>query len=730
MNRVFLRAVLAAALLVSPCIAQPKTTAPANAAQPPAPLRFWAPRHRSAESAYEAALLAAPSADRLRGFHDMLASEPHVAGTPGDARVIDAIERTFKSMGLEVERHELWLDLCRPDDAAIEIIAPEHVVLPLREDPVAGDPLTQRPDLPIGWNAYSGSGDVTSTVVYANYGRKEDFERLKELGVDTAGKIVIARYGGNFRGYKAKFAEAAGAAALIIYTDPADAGYVQGLVYPEGGFANGSAIQRGSILTVPWGGDPLTPFEPATEGAKRLDPAEVPFPKIPVQPIGWSAAQQILSRMTGAAAPVGEGPRSWQGGLPFTYRLTGGDDLRVRVMVKQTRAIMRTANVIATLPGADHPEEKVIFGCHHDAWVCGAQDPTSGTILVLEAARCLSDAAKQGRRPARSVVFAAWGAEEFGILGSGEWVEAHRADLAHNAVAYINCDAATFGVRFSASASPSLKPLIAEVASAVYTGPDSVQPTAPGEPPTAGADEAPPPIVTARVGNMGGGSDHVGFLCHVGVPSAGIGASGARGNAYHSVYDDLMWYRKVVGDDYEPAVLLTRVANLLLARLANADLLPLDPAEPAMELTLHLDTAAARARQLGMTLDITDLRTAAAAVEERGRLVAERLVRGVEGGGVPPDRLETINRALMAMARCWIDPQGLPGRPWYRNIYAAPDEDSGYAPWMVPALRRAVERRDEAAAAQAQRDLGAALRAVEAQFDTIDAALKRPGDGR
>lgn len=624
------------------------------------PLRYWLPANREAHKELEKRLVDTVDAAKLRGYHDLLASRPHRAGSEGDLAVAANIAKVFAELGLEVEKQELWCYLATPVEGEVEIVAPDRLVLPVKEKAI--DPFSGHAEGSIGWNAFSGSGEAISEVVYANYGRKEDFEELDELGISVKGKIVIARYGGNFRGYKAKFAEARGAAGLLIYTDPIDSGYFKGLLYPEGGYANEHYIQRGSILTLPYRGDPLTPFVPATFGAKRLDPGDVAFPSIPCQPIGWGAAWEILKRMKGAAVPQG-----WQGALPFAYRSTGGPGLRVRVRVEQKRQLTRTFNVVGTLLGARHPEQLVVVGAHHDAWGFGAGDPTSGTILVLEAARCFAEAARAGKRPARSVLFSAWAAEEYGIMGSTEWVEAHRERLGKGGVAYLNLDMAAMGPDLGASAAPSLKQVILEAV----------------------RDEG---LELKKLGNLGGGSDHMGFYCHLAIPAAGLGAGGSKGVSYHSLFDNLAWYRHVVGDDYAPARLVTRWTNRVLARLANADLLPLDPVRYGVDAAAHLETLHERAAKLefGARADLPHAR-----YEQRAREVWAVLLDAVAADRVP--RLDEINKVLLGLERAWFCVDGLPGRPWYRNLYAASDEDSGYAAWMLPGLRHAVERGDDAA---------------------------------
>jgi len=641
--------------------------------------------------AFERQMRSLVSSDSLRHVHDLLAGEPHVAGTEGDLREIDRLAELFASMGLEVERHEFWAYLPRQGEAELEIIAPEHVALPLAERTLPEDPFTSNPDLTIAWNAYSGSGQAEGQVVYANYGRKEDFERLRDLGVDLRGRIVIARYGGNYRGYKAKFAERAGAAGLIIYSDPADAGYARGLLYPEGGWANDSYIQRGSIKAEAYPGDPLTPFVEATRDAKRLDPDAVDLPRIPVQPIGYGAAQKIMERMTGPLVPGG-----WQGGLPFPYRVTGGDDLRVRLRVEQERKLVRTANVLGTLRGRSHPEQRVIIGSHHDAWSFGAADPLAGTICTIEAARVLSEMVHQGWVPERSIVFATWGAEEFGLIGSVEWVEANRQSLLHSGVAYMNMDMSALGPNFGSSSGPGLRRVIAQSASAVRQARDPSRTVL-----QAWLSRGEDPMLPGwpRFGDLGGGSDHIGFNCHVGVSSAGFGASGSQGTSYHSNYDTLTWYRKVVGDDYEPAIMLARVAATTASRLADAPILPLDPARYGLETRRHLRSLTTLGRTRGLlgagsepvAPELAGLDGAARAFGARAGRLYDAAVDRSSHGTLTDDEAEQINALVLAVDRAWLDDAGVPDRPWFRSLFAATDENSGYASWMLPALRYAIE---------------------------------------
>ncbi|MHC4975888.1 MAG: M28 family peptidase [Planctomycetota bacterium] len=657
----------------------------------------------------EQQLLDIPDAQQLREWHTMMASEPHRAGTPGDLALIELMASQFEAMGLEVEVHEFWALLAEPVSASVTILEDEPIELDIREQPLEEDSYTQNSDLSIGFNAYSASGSAEGRIVYANRATKQDFEHLREMGIDCNGAIIIARYGGNFRGFKAKFAQEAGAAGLIIFTDPGDSGYAKGPMYPEGGWSNPTTIQRGSIMTLPYQGDPLTPFIEATEDAERLDPSEVDLPTIPVQPIGWGAAQQIMERMTGI--PVDD--RSWQGGLPLVYRITGGDQLRVRVQVEQERKITKTANVVATLRGSEDPDRRAIVGAHHDSWEYGAQDATSGLIVVFEAARALTQLRDSGWTPRRSISFAGWGAEEYGIIGSSEWVEKHRDDLTHNALAYINLDAAVSGTHFGASASPSLKPLILEVARSVA----DIEGESVGnifdrwlvESP----NEATPGL--PRIGLLGGGSDHVGLYCHIGVPSAGVGFWGIDGNAYHSTYDTLAWYRKVMNDSYEPARSLTQVTSLMLKRLADDPVLPLDSSRFGPDITHNLESLSRLASEKGLTLDDQSTLASVAGLVIQSETTSSKLRQTAES--LSPASRNAINNAIISLDRLWLDPQGLPRRPWFRNTFASTDPYSGYASWALPSVRDAIENIDQLA-------LDDSIEALRARVEALRAGLK------
>jgi N-acetylated-alpha-linked acidic dipeptidase len=367
------------------------------------------------------------------------------------------------------------------------------------------------------------------------------------------------------------------------------------------------------------------------------------------------------------------------------------------VRVEQTRELTRTENVVGTLRGARFPEQKVIVGCHHDAWSFGAGDPNSGTIVVLAAARAFAEAAARGLRPDRTLIFAHWAAEEFGIQGSVEWVEAHPEKLTEGAVAYLNLDMASMGTELRGSASPTLETVLAEATRGVPKARDPETTVFADWTERSGRrDETELPAM----GSLGGGSDHVGFYAHLGIPSAGLSAHGSPGVSYHTAYEDLAWYRQVVGDDYEPAVMVTRVTTRLLGRLANADLLPLDPALYGPETLRHLENLDKVAAEREVEVDLTPLKEGARRYGERSAAVRDKTLAALAAGRLDGDALAEANRILLHLERRWLDPAGLPGRPWFRNLFGAPDADAGYSAWMLPALRQAIETGDAAGAAQ------------------------------
>jgi N-acetylated-alpha-linked acidic dipeptidase len=606
-----------------------------------------------------------------------LTERPHVVGSETNEEVIRYIGEVMNNAGLEVVNYPYDVYLPnKPGTSLIEIVTPSREVLNQKEDIISDDPFTQDPLLWKGWNAFSGSGDVTAEVVYVNYGRKEDFETLKTLGIDVKGKIVLARYGGNFRGYKAKFAEANGAAGLIIFTDPKDSGFTKGLVYPNGPYYNPSTIQRGSLLTADFTGDPLTPFEPALpldgkKKVKRLDPKDAQLHTIPVTPIGYGEAEKILGQMQGKVVP-----QSWQGGLPFTYRLEGGNSLTVRLKVEQKIDFVRATNVIGTLKGSEAPDEWIILGCHLDSWGFGATDPSSGTAMLISLSETLGKLKDQGYAPKRSILIGHWDAEEHGVIGSTEWVEQMRDQLNAKGVVYMNFDGAVSGKNFSAAAAPTLKKLLVETSKNVeypYTNQSLYEfwnKTNQIEPP---------------IGNLGGGSDHIAFYMHVGVPSMSGGAGGP--NVYHSNYDSFRFYEKFVDPEFQMGPMVEHMAGLMALRMANAEIIPYNLNRYAQDLKIHFTNAESKINTYDKEFDGFKLTAdAIKSLEKVSNELTLNIKSYLENNDFSKKELKNLNNQLIALEKSFISEKGMYFGSWFKSIYAASDPFSGYAAWILPGL--------------------------------------------
>jgi N-acetylated-alpha-linked acidic dipeptidase len=606
-----------------------------------------------------------------------LTEKPHVAGSKANEEVQKYMAKVMQNAGFEVKSYPYDLYLPnKPGSSLIEIVTPSRAVLNQKEDIIPSDPYSNHPELWKGWNAYSGSGDVTAEVVYANYGRKEDFEYLKALGIEVKRKIVLARYGGNFRGFKAKFAEENGASGLIIYTDPKDSGFTKGLVYPEGPYYNESTIQRGSLLTADFTGDPLTPFAPALplEGKNkisRLKPEEAQLHRIPVTPIAYGEAEKILAQMNGK--PV---PQNWQGGLPFTYRLEGGKALTVRLKVDQKIDFVRASNIVGTLKGSEAPDEWIILGCHFDAWGFGATDPNSGTAMLLSLSETLGKLKKQGYSPKRSILIGHWDAEEFGVIGSSEWVEQLRDELNAKGVLYMNFDGGVSGKNFGAAAAPTLKKLILENAKKVnypYTDQnlyDFWKKENKNEP---------------NIGNLGGGSDHIAFYMHVGVPSLSGGASGP--NLYHSNYDSFHFYENFVDPAFQMGPMVEQLAGLMALTMANGELIPYDLNRYAEDLKLHFKTATQKILNYHNAFEgFKKTETAIAQLKEVSAQLSEGIASFLKEAQVNKRKLKALNQQLIGLEKSFISEKGMYFGAWYRSLYASSDPFSGYAAWILPGL--------------------------------------------
>ena len=606
-----------------------------------------------------------------------LTERPHVVGSEANEEVIRYIGEVMDNAGLDVTNYPYDVYLPnKPGSSLIEIVTPSRAVLNQKEDIIQNDPFSDDPLLWKGWNAFSGSGDITAEVVYANYGRKEDFEALKSLGVDVNGKIVLARYGANFRGFKAKFAEANGAAGLIIFTDPKDSGYTKGLVYPDGPYYNESTIQRGSLLTTDFTGDPLTPFEPALpldgkKKIKRLDPKDAQLHTIPVTPIGYGEAEKILMQMKGKAVP-----QSWQGGLPFTYRLEGGSSLTVRLKVDQKIDFVRASNVIGMLRGSEAPDEWIILGCHLDAWGFGATDPNSGTAMLLSLSETLGVLKDKGYKPKRSILIGHWDAEEHGVIGSSEWVEQMRDELNAKGVVYMNFDGGVSGKSFGAAAAPTLKKIMVEASKVVkypYTDQSLFE--------FWKNDNQDEPSIR----NLGGGSDHIAFYMHVGVPSLSGGAGGP--NLYHSNYDSFRFYEQYVDPEFQMGPMVEHMAGLMALRMANAELIPYNLNRYAQDLKIHFGNAESKINTYDQEFKGFKLTAdAIKSLEQISQDLTLEIKSNLEDEDYSNKELHNLNQQLIALEKSFISDQGMYFGSWYKSLYASSDPFSGYAAWILPGL--------------------------------------------
>jgi N-acetylated-alpha-linked acidic dipeptidase len=669
------------------------------------------------QRALERDAISRPDPKRARDHAFLLARETHVAGTQAQARTRDYVLAQMKSWGLETEAREYEVYLPHPTSARVWRVAPSPRELALREPPVRGDSYSTGTQWPTV-NGYSAAGDTSGEIVFANYGLIEDYAQLDSMGVSVRGKIVVARYGRSFRGIKAREAEKHGAVALILYSDPQEDGYVRGDVYPSGPMRSPGGVQRGSVMNGV--GDPSTPGWPSTRGARRIPVDSMPIPRIPVVAMGYDNAAELLRGLRG-----NDVPQSWQGGLPFRYHV-GPGPVRARVQVRDDRAARPYKaiwNTLGVIRGSELPDELVVIGAHRDAWSPGAVDNVSGTVSVLEAARAIAELTKAGQGPRRTIVFATWDAEEWGLIGSTEHVEDDSLRLMRGGVAYLNQDVAASGVRFGGGGSPSLRGLLRDVANAVPdpNGRGSVY--AEWRRQSAVADTAEP-----AMGDPGGGSDFAGFYNHLGIPHADWGFGGP-GGIYHSQYDDLAWMTRFGDTSYAYHAAAARIAAAMALRLANAQVLPYDYAEFARTMMRYVDgvdRAIAARRWTGDDLSTASLRSALQSMgAEARRFQTYRDSVLSSGNGVSRSAADRANLALRSVERSLTRPEGLRTRPWYRSLVYVADEDNGYSTMVFPSVLEAVRTADRSLTARELADLAQRFRAATAAIVAAREALGR-----
>jgi N-acetylated-alpha-linked acidic dipeptidase len=648
-------------------------------------LRGFTPAHSQRERSLEQTFLAVPDPTRAEAIHKILTAEPHVAGSPGDRRTSEYVLKQFRSYGLDAEIEEFKVLDSEPREIKFQLLDPEKFSGPHPEY-VAEDPASKDPHASLGFNAYSGSGDVASEVVYANYGLPIDYEFLQSKGISVAGKIVIVRYGACYRGVKAKIAEENKVAGLIIYSDPQNDGYHVGDSYPRGPWRPALGVQRGSVLY-----EFILPGTVATDGSN--------IPHLPIMPLSYADAEPILKNIRGVAAPP-----DWQGGLPFTYHV-GPGPAKLRMQVRMDQVVRPIWNVIAKIRGTQSHDEIVLAGNHRDAWVYGGADPNSGTTALLEMARGLGTLLREGWRPRRSIWLCSWDGEELGEFGSVLWAEKYTNELNSAAVAYLNVDSAVSGDRFAATAAPSLKRFVSEAAADVLDpAGGSVLERANqqlqehlrhqlllGHSLAAAPTPSPIAVQEFQAADLGGGTDYIAFFNHLGIPSTDMEFVGLSG-VYHSTFDNHRWMKLFGDPKFLYHVTAARLFGLMTLRLAQADLLPLDYAAYAREIERNLEGIHNKLVLLGKAekLDFQPAQHAAQELAHAAGLLLDRYEPSVDRGKEPQDLYE-VNRSLVDTEKLFLMPGGLLGRPWYQHALYAPGKYSGYDSVALPGVQESVD---------------------------------------
>lgn len=691
--------------------------------------------------------------DDQREWLRHLSARPHHVGSPYDAANAAYLRDLYTSFGFDahLERYEVLF--ATPKKRVLEMTAPARFVATLQEKPLPSDPTSYQTSEQLPpYNAYSIDGDVTAPLVYVNYGIPRDYDELARHGIDVRGKIVIARYGGSWRGIKPKVAAEHGAVGCIIYSDPRDDGYFQGEAYPDGVMRNPTSVQRGSVTDIPtYSGDPSSPGVGSVPGVKHLPLSQITvLTKIPTLPISWSDAQPILRTLDGPVVPL-----SWRGALPFTYHLGGGGRTRVHLAVAFNWKITPIYDVVAILRGSERPDEWIVRGNHHDAWVNGAEDPLSGSVAELSEAKALGALARAGDRPKRTIVYCHWDGEEPGLLGSTAFEETHQTELEHQAAVYINTDGNGRGPLF-VQGSHSLEAAVSGVADDVMDPEHrvtvkaralAVQRVAAFAGPAVDPDEPAGNGTSYHIGALGSGSDYTSFVQHGGIAALNLGYGGEDASgSYHSMFDSFAEYTRFKdGRDFAYGVTLSKTAGRIVLRFADADVLPFafapsaatiaDYAQQVQKLletertqTAKLDALVAdgsfvaaadprepyvapTARPEVPPLDFTALIAAVAKLKSSAAAYDAKLA-AYHGDGIA-----ALDEALITTEQSLLG-DGLPKRPWYRHELYAPGYYTGYGVKTLPAIREAIEQREWTRAQAGIASVSAALSRYAAAIDT------------
>lgn len=686
------------------------------------------------------------SADNLDQWMKLLAAEPHWVGTEYGEKNVKWMEKQFKSWGYKTEIDTYHVLFPYPKVRVLELTAPTTYSAKLEAVAVEGDPYTAQGDklLP-SYNAFSTDGDVEAELVFVNYGIPSDYDELEKLGIDVKGKIVIAKYYGSWRGIKPKLAAEKGAIGCIIYSDPEDDGYAQGDVYPEGPYKNKTGVQRGSVMDMPlYPGDVLTPGYAATKDAKRLKREDAPtITKIPVLPISYEDAQPLLEALKGPVAPA-----SWRGALPLTYHI-GPGPAKVHLKLEFDWQLKPAHNLIATLEGDEFPDEWVIRGNHHDAWVHGASDPISGMVALMEEARVIGKLAKAGNKPKRTLVYCAWDAEEPGLIGSTEWVEDHIPELKEKAVAYINTDGNSRGY-LGAGGSHSLQAMVSQVAHAV-TDPQkgvSVAERRKAANVMRGGDNS------FKLSALGSGSDYTPFIQHTGIASLNLGYGGeGSGGEYHTIYDTYSHYTRFKDPGFDYGVALANTAGRISLRLANAEVLPFELTQWHSTIETYLgevmktledmraevekhnklvsaDTyelvmdpkkpiAPAKMKEEVPYLDFSPIQNVVADLKKSIATFSKADVLALSGA-----KKAQINQQLMGMEQVLLQDKGLPRRDWFKHQIYAPGFYTGYGVKTLPGVREAIEQQEWKEAQEQIGVLATTLKNFDVQVQQLNSMVQ------
>ena len=702
------------------------------------------------ERDWETKFRAIPDPARLRASMQRLSARPHHLGSPYDKDNAEWILAQYHSYGWDAHIEQFQVLFPTPLERVVELVAPGHFTAALEEPTIAVDPTSgQKSEQLPTYNAYSADGDVTAPLVYVNYGVPDDYTYLERHGISVKGAIVIARYGGSWRGIKPKVAYEHGAVGCLIYSDPRDDGFAEGETFPNGPYRPKDGVQRGSVMDMPvYPGDPLTPGVGADSTAKRLDRNDaVTIMKIPVMPISYADAQPLLAAITGPVAPA-----SWRGGLPITYRL-GPGEAKVHLKLRFDWSLKPLYDVIARIPGSTDANEWVIRGNHHDAWVNGAEDPISGQVAELEEARAMGELLKQGWHPKRTIIYASWDGEEPALLGSTEWSEEHQAELQQHAVFYLNSDGNGRGA-LNVGGSYSLMRFANEVARDID---DPESHVSVWERMRAfrviGGDQAARSGGDLRIGALGSGSDYTPFLQHAGVPTLDIGFGGEDGGGiYHSIYDDFYWYTHFSDTAFVYERALSQTAGTMVMRMADADILPQefgDLSETASgyitEIKALRESIAKEIENINRSLadgfyaetndprhpvlppkadsvppflNFTPLDNAAAGLKAAAARF-EAAYPSAIAGSLAAGSVAQVNDLLRQTDEALLLPGGLPRRPWYAHSLYAPGYYTGYGVKTMPGAREAIEQHNWK---EADAEIGRIAAALQREADLIDRA--------